>query len=640
MRILLVPSKSNYPDPRPSNDIFGQGLPYIAASLKKAGHDVFGMNINYRWCHGSAQLSLDLFLKKAIQEYQPDLIATGGLSSDYLFIRDLIGFVRGIAPDLRIVCGGGIITYDRCFIFEELKPDYALSGDAEESFVMLVTCLEQEGDLSLIDNLSFFHKGVPVYTGIHYPDSNLDDLPFPEYEPFHIEEYYELANQRDNSFYGHTRQKPRIMPLTLGRSCPFKCTFCCHQDGPGYRSRSIDNAVAEIVNMYDRHKFNILFIYDELFGFRKNSIFEFCDKVVDIKERYSMDFDWSCVLRVTSVDRETLQRMKAAGCIYVGYGLESASQNVLTSMKKGITVKQIQDAICITEEVGLGVQGNFIFGDFAETTESIQETISFYRRWCQHHMVNFGFVTPYPGSQIFDNCLQSGIIGDKLEYYENIGSFGKACFNMTSIPDNELFILVDSLTDENNAPTELPLSVNRIGIRSFDKEAPFTERRSMYLVRALCSHCGQEVEYLFPLLDTKTSSEEKIVTVCAFCHKKFQLLVTKESLPIDKETRYVNNRKLTVSLLQAVTPQLVESCRWYNFVEYKDTYYAVPWFLGPVDLTRINTCKQPTIVSATSWNALYRKIKRKRFSFVFFAVNITLTRMVKRSMNRLGIGND
>jgi hypothetical protein len=640
MRVLLVPSKSNYPDPRPSNDIFGQGLPYLAASLKKAGHDVFGMNINYRWCHGSAQLFLESSLRRAIREYQPDLIGVGGLSSDYLFIRDLIGFVRRIAPDLKIVCGGGIVTYDRHYIFDELKPDYALSWDAEESFVKLMTCLERGGDLSQIENLSFFREGAPVYTAIHYSDYPLDVLPFPDYEPFDIEEYYELANQRDNSYYGHTRLQPRIMPLTLGRSCPFKCTFCCHQDGPVYRSRSIDNAVAEIVSMYNRYKFNLLFIYDELFGFRKNIILEFCNKVTDIKKRYSMDFDWSCVLRVTSVDCEILQRMKASGCIYVGYGLESASQNVLSSMKKEITVKQIQNAICMTEEAGLGMQGNFIFGDIAETTESIKETVSFFRRWCQHHMVNFGFVTPYPGSQIFDFCRQRGIIGDKREFYETIGGFGKACFNMTSIPDNILFLLVESLTDKINVSTVSPLCVNRVGIRNFDNGAPFTERRSTYLVRAECPHCGQEVEYLFPLSDTQAPTEEKIVTVCSFCHKKFQVLVAKELLSKDEEAPFVNDKKITISLLQAFIPQLVESCRGYNFVEYNETYYAVPRFLGSVDLKKKETRKHAAIVSATSWNDLYRKKKWKRFSFIYWAIAVTLTRIVKKSMSRLGISND
>ena len=58
MRVLLVPPKSNYPDLKPSLDILGQGLPYIAGALKEAGHNVFGLNLNPMGCHDSGQLNM------------------------------------------------------------------------------------------------------------------------------------------------------------------------------------------------------------------------------------------------------------------------------------------------------------------------------------------------------------------------------------------------------------------------------------------------------------------------------------------------------------------------------------------------------------------------------------------------------
>src|SRR5208337_2623049 len=98
--------------------------------------------------------------------------------------------------------------------------------------------------------------------------------------------------------------------------------------------------------------------------------------------------------------------MQAAGCIFIGYGLESASPTVLRSMKKRITVDQILRAIRLTEKVGLGVQGNFIFGDIAETPETFQETMDFFNQWCKDLIVHLGSVTPYPGSEIFQYCLE------------------------------------------------------------------------------------------------------------------------------------------------------------------------------------------------------------------------------------------
>ncbi len=75
------------------------------------------------------------------------------------------------------------------------------------------------------------------------------------------------------------------------RSCPYKCSFCCHHTGPKYRSINIDNVINEMIDLYDKYHYNFLFIYDELFSKRKLN--EFSEKVLDIKKNYKMDFDWT-----------------------------------------------------------------------------------------------------------------------------------------------------------------------------------------------------------------------------------------------------------------------------------------------------------------------------------------------------------
>ncbi len=87
MRVLLIPSKNNYPHPEPDATSFGQGMPYLAAALTEAGHEVFGLNMNYVWCHGSAPLTLERMLRQAIAEYSPQLIGVSGLAPDYHFVR-------------------------------------------------------------------------------------------------------------------------------------------------------------------------------------------------------------------------------------------------------------------------------------------------------------------------------------------------------------------------------------------------------------------------------------------------------------------------------------------------------------------------------------------------------------------------
>ncbi len=69
MRVLLIPPKNNYPNPGLQTAFgLGQGMPYLAGALKAAGHDVFGANVAYLWCYGSAPLTLERVLREAIEK--------------------------------------------------------------------------------------------------------------------------------------------------------------------------------------------------------------------------------------------------------------------------------------------------------------------------------------------------------------------------------------------------------------------------------------------------------------------------------------------------------------------------------------------------------------------------------------------
>ncbi|MDO8568159.1 MAG: cobalamin-dependent protein, partial [Dehalococcoidales bacterium] len=284
MRVLLIPPKNNYPDPMPRVDIFGQGFPYIAGALKKAGHEVFGINLSDQWCGLSAPNKLAASIEKAVKEYQPDFVGVGGLSGDYAFVRDAIRFTRKAAPHTPVVCGGGIVTYDREYIFANLHPDFAVSGEAEDTIAPLADCLAGKGDIKTLPNIARWENSQPVYNPCEYSSTRLEDLPLPDYRPFDYGRFLESFNQTD-VFYAHMRRHPRIMPISIGRSCPFHCTFCVHSHtaGPRYRQRSIDSAMAEIAHFYDKYHFNILFVYDELFSVKKERVIEFCAKIKKLK---------------------------------------------------------------------------------------------------------------------------------------------------------------------------------------------------------------------------------------------------------------------------------------------------------------------------------------------------------------------
>lgn len=491
MKVLLIPPKSNYPNPAPNIQLVPLGFPYIASVLKRQGIDVIGLTLNYIHC---SRHVLKNKVKEAIKFYRPDFIGVGGLSAEYLFVRDVIKTVRSNSR-IPIILGGGLISSDPDFIMNDLKPDFGVLGEGEETILEIV----RGNDRETIKGIAYWDERTnrPIFNERRKSIKNLDSLPFPEYDIFDIERFFELSNNFDNYFYARTRTNPRIIPVSGARSCPFRCTFCWHAEP--YRKRSIDNVIEEIIYMYEKHHFNILMVYDEMMG--KNRAREFSQRMKELK----LDIDWSCSMRVPNVDADTLKLMKDSGCTYIGYGFESASQKVLDSMNKKITVEQIKKAIELTERAGLGVQANFIYGDPAETPETMRETNEFFDRYCRNHIVHRYYIYPFPGSEVFEHCIRNRIITDKKEFYETIHTF--PIYNMTKMDDETFLGLLRPALEDNNYKMA---------------GAHAREENLKNRVDAVCPHCNREVEYIFPArYDIIYLPTAKVI--CSKCHKRFNI---------------------------------------------------------------------------------------------------------------------
>jgi anaerobic magnesium-protoporphyrin IX monomethyl ester cyclase len=339
MRVaLVIPThlyQGEYPTFLALSD-FPVGFAYLAAALKKAGHDVIGLNPNN--CPGYPSVRSMLYdkMEHMIREQCPELIGIGGLCSDFAFIRDAIAMARSLAPSVPIVCGGGIVTHDAEFILNHLKPDYGIIGEAEEVLVLLTNSLAT-GCIPLEDipNLGYWHNGEAVFTATDYSYPPLATRPFPDYSPFDPEIMIANSATAARSLFRFSRPEPRILPFVTARGCPFKCTFCVHNHGPAYRARPMSDILAEIGDLYNSYQFNILLILDELFAIDKQRLQEFCDGIREGRGKYGWDFDWQFQTHPTAkLGRNDLIMAKEAGCIFFSYGIESASPQVLESMKK------------------------------------------------------------------------------------------------------------------------------------------------------------------------------------------------------------------------------------------------------------------------------------------------------------------
>lgn len=501
LRILLVIPLVGYPGypVLVASSDFPVGFAYLASALRMAGHDVHGLNPNNDLSYTSARELIQHKLKHKIEEIRPELVCIGGLCTDFAFLRDATKIIRRLSPDVPIVCGGGIVNNDALFVLKNLRPDFCIVGEGEEVLVNLANAIST-GLISYdaIPNLGYWKNGQPQLTKQDFEYGDIDARHFPDYEPFGFDDMLDNYGLAARYLYRYTRSVPRHMTVVTARSCPFRCTFCIHNGGPPYRARSIKNVMEEIALMHERYKFNILIILDELFAVNKTRLNNFCEELIKGKKEYKWDFDWLFQTHANAaLKKEDLEMAKNAGCYFFSYGIESASAKVLDSMNKKLKPSQISNAIDIASSVKIGFGGNFIFGDVAETKETIIETISFFHQYCYAGHFFLGQLRPYPGSKLFEQCVTNGIIKDKLSFYNNINQV----INMTNIPDAVWFSWIYKIS-------QISLSfpwVKSSPVSSFEKDTEIQTKMfnnnsglKLYRLNAKCPHCSETCFFLEP----------------------------------------------------------------------------------------------------------------------------------------------
>lgn len=423
-KILIVVPRYNEKD----KESYGMSLPlslaYISAYLKKHQYSVDCINLNH------TDKSLDQVLTKDyLKNYQ--YVLTNVTLINFRGVKDIIPIVRK-ESDCKIVIGGILVTQEPDIVFDNLKPDYGVIGEGEKTIIELLGALELNSDLNNIDGIIYSLNGKLIKTKDRKLIEDISELPFPDYDSVGIKKYL------DDSYCGYWWKSyfdyPRVYEILTSRSCPYKCTFCYH--ATPYRERSISNVIEELRENIEKYKINIILIHDDCLTINKDRTLLFCKEIKNLISEFDWEIKWICKMRAdVGVTSELLKIMKDAGCISINLGFESYNQGILNSMKKGITKKQIDNALECCLDVEMGLCSNLIFGDPAETLESADETLEWFKRNAKGQVI-LNMIVPCPKSEIFNYCIKNNIIKDKQEYLTNF-SWSETLLNMTQLSDSD-----------------------------------------------------------------------------------------------------------------------------------------------------------------------------------------------------------
>ncbi|RXJ98219.1 hypothetical protein CRU98_10685 [Arcobacter sp. CECT 8986] len=514
---------------------FPIGMAYLCSYLEKKGFEIDGINMNnYGLEKGLEKVSTLLKSKKY------DVIGIGGLTIAFEQIEYLIKKLRCLS-DAKIVLGGGITACESEIVIKEIKPDYMIISEGELIFEELLYHIADikkplpKGSWSFNLNRS----EIEYQNNESYSINELDELPFPDYEKMEIDKFIDIQS---GEIWSHHKVDPfvgKYIPISASRSCPFKCTFCYHSGMGKYRKHSVDYATEFIKRLKEKYKITHFLIYDELFSLNKKRVIEFCEKIK------KLNISFMCQLRVDQIDLEMLKTMKDAGCIEISYGIESGSNKVIESMQKKITAEQIENAIKLTREAKIGIQGNFLYGDPAETEETIKDSLKFQEK-NKLYFSDWSMVLPYPGTVLHNIALSKNLINDRVQFIKDIANTSKYLWNspinLTNFSDKE-YIERYSMLKEINDKNHRKVLTKIIEAKDIDSKHSY--------LKVSCPTCNYESEYEnFPFPFNKENlfkNKESfygflgINLVCPNCRSKHHLL-PKQIPHISKEFKLFESK--------------------------------------------------------------------------------------------------
>lgn len=393
------------------------GLAYVAAAAREAGHavtliDATGEALERRrpWSTGVGEMVLQGLDTDEILARVPPGTDVVGVSHMFLhqwpWLHGFLGAARRRFPEAKLVVGGENATAYRHAIFAATNaPDVCVLGEAEETFVALLSTIARGAPLDEVAGIAYREGGGFVQTGPRMRIGDVDAIARPAWDLVPVEAYL-----RRGLSAGVDRG--RSMPVLTSRGCPYRCTFCSSPSmwTTRYTRRDPEKVLDEIEALRDRFGITNVELSDLTAMLTKEWILELCTAVR--RRRLGVTLQLPTGTRSEAIDREAAEAMLAAGVRNFTYAPESGSERVLSAVKKRVKLDRLRMSLRDVVRAGIVTHGSIIIGFPGETFADLAATWRLTQRLADDGLHTLGVMifTPYPGSAIYEELRDSGRI--------------------------------------------------------------------------------------------------------------------------------------------------------------------------------------------------------------------------------------
>jgi radical SAM superfamily enzyme YgiQ (UPF0313 family) len=334
------------------------GVILVAEGLSQLGVRVDLFDLAFHWtlnvadtseCSASCALCADLLAGRDSQFFGFSTIA-GAMSTTVRTALEL----RARRPDAVIGFGGpGVSAVCEAFIAEFLEFDFVLRGEVEGALPAFVSAFGTT-EFRRCPNLVYRADGQA-----HIVSNPLAKLParFPTPR-------YDL--------WGYGDSYP-IVPVEVGRGCPYQCKFCCTSAffSRRYRIKEAPELITEIQRLLgETSPQQVNFVHD-LFTVNQERVISICRDII----KSGIAIRWECASRIGCISDELIALMAEAGCRIIVFGIESGSPRIHSIIGKNLPVERTLDVAETCAAHGITMGASFIIGFPEESDQDLNQTL-------------------------------------------------------------------------------------------------------------------------------------------------------------------------------------------------------------------------------------------------------------------------
>ncbi len=308
--------------------------------------------------------------------------------------------VKDARPDLPIILGG---WHPSLVPAQTLAPqcvDAIVRGQGELTLLEIARRLADGRGFEGVRGVTHRRDGQVTHEP-ERPVENINNLPAPAYDLVDYDAYARARGQREIGY-----------ATSLG--CPYACNYCTDQ--VFYKRRfnayRAERVVGEVTELVERYRLEEVAFLDSNFPVDIKRALAIGRGLLEHKTKFRWTVQASTDLLCRMSD-EDVRMLRESGLVHMGFGTESASQEVLSLMNKAHQrVADMYETARKTEQAGMRVTFNLILGYPGETEADRVETFRIMSDIArQHANVSFSpnIFTPYPGIPIWPQLKQMGV---------------------------------------------------------------------------------------------------------------------------------------------------------------------------------------------------------------------------------------